>query len=289
MTDAFSVRRVVLGVSRHHIDESTAHTAVTFAGRLGLDLLGLFSDEKDLIALADLPFARELRSLEGSWITIDAGRLAAEGVLAAQHTERRLRDIAARNRARLIFTTFRGSPCEAIASLSHAGDIVVIPTSRDSSQLAVQSAISLAESALGSSASVMFVPSRLARARVRGPVVAMADHPAQSSITLGKSIAEAMSAELVIVNTGDFLESEWERPISTLPSSIPVRFIRSQMHLDTAARQPSLPMELRYIDEWLLVASRSILDASSAAIIAVDRNVPVLLVKSADVPAKTPT
>jgi len=117
----------------------------------------------------------------------------------------------------------------------------------------------------------------------------MADHPAQSSITLGKSIAEAMSAELVIVNTGDFLESEWERPISTLPSSIPVRFIRSQMHLDTAARQPSLPMELRYIDEWLLVASRSILDASSAAIIAVDRNVPVLLVKSADVPAKTPT
>jgi hypothetical protein len=286
MTDAFSLRRVVLGVSRHHIDESTAHTAVTFAGRLGLDLLGLFSDEKDLIALADLPFARELRSLEGSWMTIDAGRLAAEGVLAARHTERRLRDIAARSRARLIFATFRGSPSEAIASLSHAGDIVVIATSRDSSQLAVQSAISLAESALGSSASVMFVPSRLARARVRGPVVAMADHPAQSSITLGKS---AMSAELVIVNTGDFLESEWERPISTLPSSIPVRFIRSQMHLDTPARQPSLPMELRYMGEWLLVASRSILDASSAAIIAVDRNVPVLLVKSADVPAKNPT
>ena len=213
---------------------------MTFAGQIGLEMLGLFIDEQDLLALAEVPLTRELRSLEGGWLALNGNRLTMEAEIANRLTERQLRNIAGKHQVKFACATFQGSAWDAIASHAQPGDVVAIAISGAERRVA-NPIISMAKSALESSALVMFVPKQLSRLEGEVVAVSKANDSTPLAITIGKSIAAAMHAELII---------------------------RGPMDLGFA-----MPTHR----ECLLIASESELDASSAALLAVNRKVPLLL------------
>jgi len=239
MTAVVPLRRMILGVTDHRYDKAAAQTAMTFAGQIGLEMLGLFIDEQDLLALAELPLTRELRSLEAGWLALNGNRLTMEAEIANRLAERQLRNIAERHEVKFASATFQGNPRDAIARHAQPGDVVAIAISEGAERT---STISMAKSALESSALVMFVPKR--PPRLGGQVVAVTEtnQSAALTVTTGKSIAAAMHAELII---------------------------RGPLDLDF-----TMPLRHR---ERLLIASASEVDASSAALLASDRKVPLLL------------
>ena len=79
MTAAVPLRRVIVGTADYRFDKSAAQMAAAFARQVGLEMFGLFIDERDLLGLAEIPLARELRSLEGRWRQLDGnGGYAAQ-------------------------------------------------------------------------------------------------------------------------------------------------------------------------------------------------------------------
>lgn len=247
MTGVAGFKRIVLGVSHRSFDDVAARVALALAEDLSLDLLGYYPEDADVLALGAMPFARELRSLEPMWTAIDATRLAAEVALVAQRAERRFLEAVAASGTASSFTVFRGSRAEAIRSLSRAGDIVIISESTGPNQFSTHTIQQLAEAALGSEASVLLVPSRIARQR--GAVVALAARANDASVETAALIADATKSKLVIAGIGESSEGP---------------------QLAAAARLESL-------NERLLVIARGLLENSAVSLLATRRRVPVLI------------
>ena len=80
-----SFKRIVLGLQSTSANR-TVQLAVELAGLLHLELLGLYLDDIGLRDLANFPFAREFRLLEG-WQPINLDRLSRDLELGASMTE----------------------------------------------------------------------------------------------------------------------------------------------------------------------------------------------------------
>lgn len=64
-------RRAVLGMGAGGVDRRMLRTAAEFARLLDLEMLGLFIEDRSLLALAALPFARELRLPGHDWRALE--------------------------------------------------------------------------------------------------------------------------------------------------------------------------------------------------------------------------
>jgi hypothetical protein len=268
MTDASTFRRVVLGI-RHSAPQHGLRQAADLAALLRANLRGLFLRGDELADLAAMPFAREFRPLEGGWHTIESEELARALDIAARSAERCFSDAVKERNLSCEFEVVQGSIAKAIASVSRASDILVIPEPANSPERVTLQFKSLIEAALSSAAAVMVVPERVVRET--GPVVALAGEPHDASIEAASVIASLAKEPFSIV---DVIEAAARVHAGSQGAT--------QTALQTPARNLSyseIEAVLRPLQERLLVLSRGVFDSSTTAAIASTRRVPILIVE----------
>jgi hypothetical protein len=173
----------------------------------------------------------------------------------------------------------QGTAADAIASLSRAGDIIIIGESLNPAQKVSHSQSRLTESALQSEASVMLLPSRIARQH--GPIAVIAAGPEEAGVSAALSIAGATKTDIVvIVNTGERPGSDWVIPRSAIPAGIEIRIIQARPSATEMGMTLSSPLE--FPNERLLVTTRGTLEDSLAITFAAERRVPMLIIEPED-------
>ena len=81
-------RRLVFDLGGGTPDADTLRAVAALATALGVDLQCVFIEDEAVLALAELPFAREYRLPTGDWTPIDATTIATELRRAATQTQR---------------------------------------------------------------------------------------------------------------------------------------------------------------------------------------------------------
>ena len=239
MTQQLEFRRIVLGLPYNRPGHGM-RLATELAHLLQLDLFGLFVEEESLRGLAALPFAREFRPLGGGWQPINMEQLSRDFEIAGKSAEKIFTEAAKTLRTTCKFEVVRGSMAETIASISRAGDIVLITEPERAADQVSPQYLSSLNAALRSAAAVLLVPGRIARHS--GAIVAVANEPGDPSIDVAKAIALASREELVVLETNE----------------------------------PGIGAALRNVAERLIVISRP--HGSSPSAIASLRRVPILIV-----------
>lgn len=267
-------KRLVLGLQPSAPDR-TMQLAVELADLLHLDLLGLFLEDTSLRDLARIPFAREFRPLGGGWHTIDLDRLSHDFELAARNIERMFTDAAKNLTTRYQFEVVRGPTVEMIASISRADDIVMIVEPLNPAERATQQFSWLTEAAFHSAAAVMIVPPNIVR--TKGPIVAIATSPDDSSIHVAAAIAIAAEEELVIIEA-DGHDAEDPR-IRTLAADAGLTIKRMATAKIGLPDPATCAQAFRQIQERLVVMTRGAFEDEVASTIAAARRVPVLVVE----------
>jgi hypothetical protein len=273
-----SFNRILLSLEAR-APEHMMRLAAELAELLHLELVGLLLEDKGLRDLASIPFAREFRPLGGGWRPVDPERLLQELELAASSAERLFLDMARQSPMRRQFEIVRGLTTEIIASISRAGDIIMIVEHPNPAERMTQQFLWLREAAFRSAAAVMLVPGHIAR--TTGPIVAVAAALDDPSIDAASAIAAAAKEDLIIVHADGGAPDD--RHIRRLAAG--TSFTVKQLALGRAAfSDPSaLAHALRQIRERLIVMSRGAFDPLIASAIAAARHVPVLLVEPKEI------
>lgn len=271
-------KRVVLGL-QPHTPHGMMRLAVELAGLLELDLLGLFLEEVSLRDLASIPFAREFRPLGGGWRPFDLDHLSHDMEVAARSTERMFAEAAKRLAARSRFAVVRGSTAETIASISRAGDIIMVVEPVSPAERATQQFSWLIEAAFHSAGAVMIAPSRITR--TRGPVVAIAAARNDPCIDSAAAIAIAAGEELVVVAAYDGATDNLPIRKLTAGSGLTIK------HVAAGKITRSDPLHvfraLNQFNERLIVMTRDVLTNDMALRIASVRAVPLLVIEPIEV------
>lgn len=266
-------KRMILGLPQSAGDYRLVGATVKLAEMLQMHLLAMFADDRSLMHVAGLPFARELRPFGGGWQSIDVGRLTAEFERSSA-TARRLFGEAARDcRVETSFRIEQGAAADIIASLATAEDIVVVIEPSNPAERVTQQFTGLMDAAFRACASVMIVPCRIAR--LTGPIVALASGPEDPSIEAAAGIANAAREKLIIVGP-----TERFAPNSSLSKAVEAS--GGRMEFASTAALPSvarLAGELQRWNERLLVMTRGLLDDAQVPTLASLRSVPVVVVE----------
>ena len=267
MTESAIFQRVILGI-RHNVPPQGLRQAVDFASLLGIELRGLFFKEDELGSLAAFPFVREFRRLEGGWRNIQPMEIADAIDVAARSAERAFRAAAKTLNLTSEFEIVQGrSIAETVASVSRAGDILVVAEpANPGERVSLQFQTTLA-AAIGSPASVMFVPAEIVRHT--GPVIAIVNAPDDPCIEAAAKIAMLAKERLSVIDA---------------TKSVAGLYVAGAAGVGIATREQAAPLfrvadALEPLRERLVVLTRSNFDSSFAGLIASIRRVPVLLVE----------
>jgi hypothetical protein len=271
-------RRLVLELCHGCADAQTMRIAAQLAAFLDLDLHGVFIEDTSMLALAELPFVREIRLPTHEWQTIDAGRMQAELHHAATEARRLLNQIAAAIGVPNAFEVLRGEPGETIATVLSAGDIVVLATPTSAGARLAPGFARLHEAAQVSAASVLLLP--VGFAPRRGPVVAVLGGADDAGLAPAAQLAISAKEDLLLLLPRDGAAVAAD----TMQRAVTLGIARSRV---TVIRIGGLQAEdilhaLGHVRERLIVVTRDGCPAGSeedASRIAADRGVPVLLVE----------
>src|SRR5581483_5890327 len=121
-----SHRRLIVELAHGATDARTLRAVAELAASLQLELHGLFIEDEDLLGLAELPFAREIRLPTHDWQKLEAGRVAAELQHAAGEAHRLLRSLAEALGIAIAFEVRRGDPGKMMAAVASGGDVIVL-------------------------------------------------------------------------------------------------------------------------------------------------------------------
>jgi hypothetical protein len=221
--------------------------------------------------LAGLPFARELRPFGGGWRAIEADELDRDLEIAALGARRLFDEAAKPAQTASSFSVLRGATAEMIAAMSQAGDIVMLVEPGTPAERLTRPFVMVLEAALRSAASVMLVPSRLARRR--GPVVAIARSPGDRAIAAAVAIAAATHEDLVVVQA--FVADRAFEIAAAASVRVTTRAIGGGQLADARA----VSAALAGVNERLVVVSRDDGDREDPSTIPSLRGVPVLVVE----------
>jgi hypothetical protein len=260
---------VILGL-HHNVSRQELRLAAEVAALLRVELCGLLVKEDELAGLASLPFAREFRPLEGGWHALDLERLAHDLDVAAERAQRSFAEVARTLGLSCQFEVVRGSMAQAIASVSRAGDVVVISEPASPAERITVQFQSMVNAALGSAAAVMVMPPRIVRQH--GPVVAIAAMPRDESVEVAAAIATLANEELVVI---DAFSRGRDDAATTARGSARRLSLPAGRSGDLAA----LSAALQPLQERLLVLTRGALGDPIVARIASARGVPVLVIE----------
>jgi hypothetical protein len=274
-------KRLVLGLQLRAPDQ-TMRLAVELAQLLNLDLLGVFLEDTSLQNLANIPFAREIRPLGGSWHPIDIKELSHELEVAARSAEKMFAEAAKHLPTQWRFEVARGPMAATIAAVSQSSDIVMIGEPRNIAERVSQQFYWLVEAAFQSAAAVMVVPSQIGRAK--GPIVAIAATKDDPSIAVAAGIARAADEELVIVDVCETAIDEAHIRALAAAKALTIKHIIDGRI--TGVNATSLANALHPFHERLVVMTRSASDDQVASVIAAEQRVPVMVVEPAEAATK---
>lgn len=271
------VRRLILDLGQGAADPLALQMAAELAGWLGVDLHGLFIEDEAVLALADLPFARELRLPTHEWTPLDAAGIAAELRHAAEEARRMLTGILATTRVPGGFEVRRGDPAACLAEISGAGDLVLLALSGAVSARAPQDAArTRAAMARGAASALLVLPARPRRRR--GPVVVVPESAVDPALEIAARIAAATHEPLTILLRDPGAEAAAARDRA-------VAFGVPRQRVAVAGLAPSGTGSVQGVPagqgESLIVLGRAATgDGVEAAHLAAAHGVPVLLVEA---------
>jgi hypothetical protein len=270
-------RRLIVEFCHGEPNARTLRAAAEFALLLELELHGLFIEDEALLALAELPFAREIRLPTHEWQNIESGRIVAELRHAADVAQRLLHDVAAALGVPNAFEVRRGDPAETMAAIASGGDIIVVAAQAAPGGRVAPAASRVHAAAHGSAASLLLLPSRLAARQ--GPVVAVLTSVDDPSLAPAARAAVNTNGRLLVLTPdGEAAMGDrvLERAVALgLPQSRVAAHSLGGLHAGDVLRA------LGHIRERLVVLTRDASAAgelAAASRIATDRGVPVLLV-----------
>lgn len=115
---------VALDASTHSL--AALEAAADLAATLEAELLGLFVEDENLLHLAGLPFAREVRAPSAASREMSSDRMEQDLRLQAAQARRALRAAAERVQARWSFRTVRGQVTPAVLAAALEADLVAM-------------------------------------------------------------------------------------------------------------------------------------------------------------------
>jgi hypothetical protein len=273
-TESHGFKRLVLGLQRSPPDRML-QLAVELAGLLQVELLGLFFEDTSVHDLAGMPFARELRPLNGGWHALDFDRLSRDIESAASNAERVLAGAAKSLSDRYRFEVVRGPLATTLTTVSRSGDIVMIPEPFNPAERATQQFAWLVEAAFRSAAAVMILPSRIVR--TRGPIVVIAAAPGDPSLDAATTLARATKEQMIVVDVGDVPINDADINARGAAAGCPARHIVLGR---SALSDPSvLERTVHQLQERLLVLTRGLIDEHKISTMASVHSVPVLVIE----------
>jgi hypothetical protein len=274
MAQCVEFKRMILGLPLSVPDYEMVGVTAKLAELLRLNLVAMFVEDRGLVDIAGLPCVRELRALGAGWQPIDIGQLTTELDRAAAAAHRLFANIARNCSAETSFRIEKGSAANVIAALATAEDIVVVIEPKNPIERVSQQFTRLIDAAFQASASVMIIPSRIARSE--GPIVAVAIDPDDPSVDMAIRIAAAAHEKLIVVRS--FENASSNATLETLAGSLGVRvqFIRSRKE---PRRATALADNLQQLSERLIVMSRGTIADAEASTLASMRSTPVVVVE----------
>ena len=212
-------RRLILDLRQRSTDPAL-RMAAELAARLKLDLVGVFVEDSNLLGLAALPFAREIRPSGGTWHAIAADDMARDLALAARRAERRFATLAQEFGRTAQFERLQGSPADAIHRLSRRDDVIVVIEPASPADRYAHAFASMVTAAFRSAAAVLIVPMRVVRDS--GPIVALATGPHDPTIAAATVLAGALGSETIVLDArASGLQCLEERMIVTGRGTLP--------------------------------------------------------------------
>ncbi|MDR3538454.1 MAG: hypothetical protein P4L71_18305 [Acetobacteraceae bacterium] len=193
----FGYRRLLVELALSASDPETLRSVAQFARLLGLELHGLFIEDEALLALADLPFAREIRLPTHEWGPMDAGRLEHELQQQANLVRRRLEAAVQALGMTHGFEVLRGDPGACLAERSCATDIIVIAPADAAGTRSLRTSAQVHEAAYHADAATLLLPPR--PHRQRGAVVVVLADPADPNLETAARIAVAGEERLLVL------------------------------------------------------------------------------------------
>ncbi len=261
-------KRMVLGLPQSAEDYASVAFTAELAELLGLDLVGVFAVNEDLVDIAAISCVRELHP-SGVWHRLDAEQLQ-RGSNRAAADARRLFDQALRAvRLGGSFDLAKGQIGDAISSRSMPDDIVVVIEPKNPVERVTYQFQELLNAALRAPTATLLIPSHVVRRR--GPIVAVATSEHDSSIRAALKMAEASHEKLLVLMPPDADAELLLRLAAT--TDIPVdRKMIQRADLEV----PELSALLTMTGERFVVISRGA-DARLPSRLAAERAVPVLV------------
>ena len=258
-------RRVVLTVREGGAPAPAFRLAAELAHALDLDLEGVFLEDEALLALAGLPFARELSLPGHTWQALDPARMLEDFRATAERTRILLAEAAAALGLESAFSVLRGDPA-ALGEKFLATDILVLVQ-------AAAAAPGPAPVVPRSAGAMMLVPPRPRTAPGPIAVVPGAAVPDGASLATAAALARRAGEDLLLILPGDA-----EAVVADLP---PGRILRRRV---PAGDPAAIARAVRAADARLLVIERSALPddpaggpAGGAAALAAACGAPVLV------------
>jgi RES domain-containing protein len=212
-----------------------------------------------------------LKLLGGGWRPFGIDEISRDLENAAKSAERAFKDAAKTLQTTCQFEVVRGSMAETIASISRAGDIIMLAEPESLAEFATPQSLTVVDAALRSAAAVLLVPSQIARHS--GAIMAIATEPDDPSIEVAQGIAVAAKEELVIVET--FKSAGTDVSIRDPVTKIRVR--RIPIAQGRVANASEIGSALDQVRERLIVMTRS--DECPPWPTILKRQVPILIVE----------
>jgi len=242
---------VALDCSPH--SRASLDAAAEMAARLRADLIGIFVEDINLLRMAGLPFAEEIRLYSSSTGKLDEGQLERLLRLQAREARELLQRTAEALTLRHTFRVLRGMVPEQLMSAAPEADILVLGRSGRSPScrkgLGSTARIALNE---GKRTVLLMRPGFTA---AEGPLLVLYDGSEGSKTALGTAMAIAgpeSTLHLIVVDHHPDEEAKYRQEAETLigPSGLSVEY----HHLPLAEGR-QLARYIRMIDAGLLVLS----------------------------------
>jgi hypothetical protein len=268
-------RRVVVGLCAGAAEAETMRAAAEFAQLLGFDLHCLFVEDEALLALAELPFAREIRLPAHTWSPLDVDTVEADIRRITSDTRRLMQEVIHDVGVASNFEVLRGDPAACIAGVCATGDIVVVTASARQTAPETHTVARLHAGAREAATSVLLLPSRH---RVRhGPIVALLADGSDAALEMACRLAVTAKEHLVILTS-----EQTPRQEQAAAESRAMAMGLSRVRIDTRVIQGNRADDalhaLTGLRERMIVMPRTAPAAAAASHIALARGVPVLLV-----------
>lgn len=188
-------KRMIVGLPHSRQDYPAVAETAALAELLGVDLVGTFFEDSNVLGLADLPSAREFRS--GRWRALSAEQLEKDFAEAARNAQRLFTEATGRRRPTASFKMARGSAAQAISSEAGADDIIVIIEPKSPIERATHQFGQLIDAAFRTTSPVLLVPTL--SVEMSGPIVAVAAGPDDPSLAAALAVASSANESMIVV------------------------------------------------------------------------------------------